>query len=370
MDSTLGQRLSARQKEAPLRIAHLLSSGGFYGLERMLLEHCQYAPGQHRVLLLDGPEPLAQRFREAGVELSRCTGLGSLLRQLGQPDARPTLLNGHGFKGLVYGWLSALCLGLPLIVTQHGFTPRSRKQRFYAWLSLRLCRTAQVRAVVCVADSIARLHRQAGVRAGKLHVLPNGLPPAPAVTYLRPPAAPPAPLIGFVGRLSAEKGPDLFVELAIALCRRNPRLHAVLLGEGPQQEALQQSVDDADLHGRILLPGYRKDLPAWLRALDVLVISSRSEGTPMVLLEAMQAGVPVAAFAVGGIPDVLDHEASGLLVAPGEVDELARQVARLLLDKALCRALTEQARLAQLRHYHLPAQTERWRQLYRNAVGE
>ncbi|GAB3379644.1 glycosyltransferase family 4 protein [Azotobacter armeniacus] len=369
MDSTLGQRLSARQKEAPLRIAHLLSSSGFYGLERMLLEHCQYAPGEHRVLLIDGPEPLARRFREAGVELTRCTGLGSLLRQLGHPDERPTLLNGHGFKGLVYGWLSALCLGLPLIVTQHGFTPRSRKQRFYTWLSLRLCRTPQVRAVVCVADSIAHQHRQAGVGAGKLHVLPNGLPPAPEVVYLRPPAAPAAPLIGFIGRLSEEKGPDLFVELAIALCRRDPRLHAVLLGEGPQRDALQQSIDTAGLRERIALPGYRTDLPAWLRALDVLVISSRSEGTPMVLLEAMQAGVPVAAFAVGGIPDVLDHEVSGLLSPPGEIIGLTLQVGRLLLDKALRRALTEQARLAQLHHYHLPAQAEQWRQLYRNAVG-
>ncbi|GAB3461711.1 glycosyltransferase family 4 protein [Azotobacter salinestris] len=370
MDSTLGERLSARHKEAPLRIAHLLGSGGFYGLERMLLEHCQYAPGRHRVLLLGGPESLAQRFREAGVELTRCTGLGSLLRQLGQPDARPTLLNGHGFKGLVYGWLGALLLGLPLVVTQHGFTPRSRKQRLYTWLSLQLCRTPQVRTVICVATSIARLHRQAGVRTGKLQVLPNGLPPAPAVTYLRPPGAPGAPLIGFIGRLSTEKGPDLFVELAIELCNRDPQLHAVLLGEGSLRDELQKAIDDAGLRERILLPGYRTDLQAWLRALDVLVISSRSEGTPMVLLEAMQAGVPVAAFAVGGIPDVLEHEATGLLSPPGEVGDLTRQVTRLLLDKALSRTLTDQARLAQLRHYHLPAQAERWRQLYRNAVRE
>ncbi|SFA92401.1 glycosyltransferase family 4 protein [Azotobacter beijerinckii] len=369
MDSTLGRRLSASQEKTPLRVAHLLSSGGFYGLERMLLEHCLYAPGEHRVLLLDGPESLARRFREAGVELTRCTGLGSLLRQMGPPDERPTLLNGHGFKGLLYGWLSARCLGLPLVATQHGFTPRSRKQRFYAWLSLRLCRTPQVRAVACVADSIARLHRAAGVGAGKLHVLPNGLPPAPEVVYLRPPTAPAAPLIGFVGRLSAEKGPDLFVELAIALCHRDPRLHAVLLGEGPLRDPLQQSIDAAGLHGRIALPGYRTDLPAWLHALDVLVISSRSEGTPMVLLEAMQAGVPVAAFAVGGIPDVLEHEASGLLSPPGDLAGLTAQVGRLLLDKPLRQRLTDQARLAQLRHYHLPDQAEHWRQLYCNAVG-
>ena len=368
MDPVLGQRLSTRGK-SPLRVAHLLSSGGFYGLERMLLEHCLHAPGQHRVLLLNGPEELAERFRKAGVELTRCANLGSLWQTLQQPDAEPVLLNGHGFKGLLYGWLSAMRFGLPLVTTQHGFTPRSHKQRLYTWLSLQLCRTPQVRAVACVAGSIARLHSQAGVRADKLHVIPNGLPSAPEAQHERPAAAPAAPLIGFVGRLSAEKGPDLFVKLAIELCRRQPELHAVLLGEGPQRGELQECIDAAGLHERIGLPGYQEDMPAWLRALDVLVISSRTEGTPMVLLEAMQAGVAVAAFAVGGIPDVLSHEVSGLLSPPGELAELAAQVERLLLSQELRRTLTTQARLTQLSHYHLPAQAERWRQLYRNAVG-
>ena len=368
MDSTLGEQLS-RSAEAPLQVAHLLSSGGFYGLERMLLEHCQYAPGQHRVLLLDGPEALAERFRQAGVPLTRCAGLGDLWRALDEPGARPSLLNGHGFKGLVFGWLSALRYGLPLVTTQHGFTPRNRKQRLYTWLSLQLCRLPQVRTVACVASSIAQLHRAAGVGEAKLQVIPNGLPPLAERDYPRPAQAPAAPLIGFVGRLSAEKGPDLFVELAIELCRRHPALSAVLLGEGPQRAALAARIASAGLQERIRLPGYQEDTAAWLRALDVLVISSRTEGTPMVLLEAMQAGVAVAAFAVGGIPDVLEHGVSGLLAPPGALAELAGAVESLLLDPLRRQALSDQARVTQQRHHHLPAQAERWLRLYRNALG-
>ena len=78
----------------------------------------------------------------------------------------------------MFGWVGATLLRLPLVITQHGFTPRSRKQKFYTWLSLQLCRTASVDRVVCVAESIAALHRQASVRAEKLQVIPNGLPAA------------------------------------------------------------------------------------------------------------------------------------------------------------------------------------------------
>lgn len=365
MDQTLGQRL-AHADDAPLPITHLLGSGGFYGLERMLLEHCQYAPGEHRVLLLKGPDELLQRFRAAGVSISRCASLAELYRQLERQ--RPALLNGHGFKGLLYAWLAALRCGLPMVTTQHGFTPHSRKQRFYTWLSLQLCRTPQVRAVACVADSIAQRHRAAGVREAKLQVIPNGLPPAAAQDGPRPTQAPAAPLIGFVGRLSSEKGPDLFVELACRLCQRQPGLHAVLLGEGPQRAALQARIAAAGLQQRILLPGYQEDMPAWLRALDVLVISSRTEGTPMVLLEAMQAGVPVSAFAVGGIPDVLEPGVSGLLSTPGDLDSLTAQTAALLDDAALRDSLARQARQIQRQRYHLPAQAEHWQQLYRRAL--
>lgn len=369
MDTAAAERLSAAPREASPRIYHLLGSGGFYGLERMLLDHCRYAPGGHHVLLLEGPEELVERFRQAGVRLTRCNGLGELWHFLAQPEARPALLNGHGFKGLVFGWLSALRFGLPLITTQHGFTPSNRKQRFYTWVSLQLCRTPLVRKVVCVAESIARQHDQAGVHHNKLQVIANGLPPAPQSAWPRPADAPCSPLIGFIGRLSHEKGPDLFVELAIELCQRHPRLHAMLFGEGPQRQALEARIAANGLTERILLPGYQTDMAAWLRALDVLVISSRTEGTPMVLLEAMQAGVPVAAFAVGGIPDVLEHEVSGLLSPPGELAQLIDQVERLLRDHQLRLDLSHQASLTQLGRYHLPAQAERWQRLYRQALG-
>ncbi|WP_238343428.1 glycosyltransferase family 4 protein [Pseudomonas sp. RW3S2] len=384
----------------------------------MLLDHCQATPGRHRVLFLDAPQDLVTRFREAGIDCQSCHGLGALLRQVAAQRGERPLINTHNFKGMVFGWLAATLWHLPLVSTQHGFTPRSTKQRFYTWLSLQLCRTPTVATVVCVAESIARIHREAGVPASKLQVIPNGLPePVPVGAGssrdgstavqgtgcagdpgTRPlpqgsleAAVPPvgagssrdggaavhsqelrqAPwLAGYVGRLSSEKGPDLFLDTLIPLCQRHPRLHAVMLGDGPERATLQARIEAAGLAERITLPGFQRDMPAWMTRLDALVISSRTEGTPMILLEAMQDGVPVVAFGVGGIPDVIEHGRSGLLAAPLAVDELAAHLQALLDDPQQAEELVARARQTQREHYHLPTLAQRWALVYRGTATE
>jgi len=253
------------------------------------------------------------------------------------------------------------------VITQHGFTPRSRKQKFYTWLSLQLCRTASVDRVVCVAESIAVLHRQASVRAEKLQVIPNGLPAAAALPC---DATGPRWLAGYVGRLSSEKGPDLFLDALIPLCHQHPQLDAVMLGDGPEHEELQSRIDAAGLQQRIRLPGYQTDMRPWWQQLDALVISSRTEGTPMILLEAMQAGVPVVAFSVGGIPDALEHRHNGLLAAPTDSAALARQLDTLLSEPGLARQLRDNAKRTQQDRYDLKALAERWSQLYIRTARE
>lgn len=352
--------------EAALPIIHLLGSGGFYGAERMLLDHCLATAGRHQVLFLGAPAPLVARFRAAGVQCHDCPDLSTLLRSLHRQRAQRPLLNAHNFKGLVFGWLAALLWRLPLVITQHGFTPRSRKQRLYTWLSLQLCRTRVVDRVVCVAESIAVLHRQAQVRADKLHVIPNGLPAALAALPSSPGEHP--WLAGFVGRLSQEKGPDLFLDALIPLCRQHPTLNAVMLGDGPEREALQARIDAAGLAGRIHLPGYQHDMQPWWARLHALVISSRTEGTPMILLEAMQAGVPVVAFAVGGIGDVIVDGHNGLLAPALDSPALARQLTCLLEQPQRAGQLRDNARHTQRERYDLAALAGRWGQLYLNTA--
>ncbi|MBV4504759.1 glycosyltransferase family 4 protein [Pseudomonas sp. BW13M1] len=374
----------------------------------MLLDHCQATPGQHRVLFLDAPAELVARFREAGVACDTCHGLGAVLKILGAQRGQRPLVNSHNFKGQLFGWIGATLWRLPMVSTQHGFTPRSRKQRFYTWLSLQLCRTPTVDTVVCVAESIARIHRDAGVPEAKLRVIPNGLPEiceagakdrvgaavrrcdlprdgdaghdteSRGKSHRRTAAPTPGPhhcdkapwLAAYVGRLSSEKGPDLFLDTLIPVCQRHPQVHAVMLGEGPERDTLQARIDAAGLTGRITLPGFQRDMRGWMKRLDALVISSRTEGTPMILLEAMQDGVPVVAFGVGGIPDVIEHGRNGLLAAPLASAELGEHLEALLVDPAQAAELVAGARRTQRERYHLPTLAQRWALVYRGTAEE
>ncbi len=345
-------------------VVHLIHSGGFYGAERMLLDHCLHVPGRHEVVFFQAPADLLARFRAAGIRCTDCPGLIALLRLL---RGRAVVLNAHNFKAQVFAWLAARHLGLPLLLTQHGFTPRSRKQRLYTRVALAIAGSRTVTRVVCVSRALARLHEAKGIAVERLRVIPNGLPPLRDPLCPCPPEAKSAPRIGFIGRLSSEKGPDLFLDAVIPLCQAHPTLQAVMLGDGPEAPRLRERLAAAGLGERVNLPGYQTDSQAWLHQLSVLVLSSRTEGTPLILLEAMRAGVPIVAFAVGGVPDMLEHERSALLVPPGNTSQLAAGISRLLETPALAQSLAREARQRQAQDFHLPLLVAAWLQVYTQA---
>lgn len=152
------------------------------------------------------------------------------------------------------------------------------------------------------------------------------------------------PLVGFVGRLSPEKGPEVFVRTALMLKTSCPGAHAVLVGEGPMHHELARTAERLGVQDRVHLAGVWQDMPALYGELDVLVSCSHSEAMPLVLLEAMACGLPAVATRVGGVPDIVEHGHTGWLVAPGDFDGIGHCCATLLDDPALRRRMGERAR--------------------------
>lgn len=152
------------------------------------------------------------------------------------------------------------------------------------------------------------------------------------------------PLVGFVGRLSPEKGPELFVRCAQRVLERQPQAHFVVIGDGPQRATVEARIDRLGLRGRVHLAGMQASMPTLYPQLDLLVCSSLSEAMPLAVMEAMACSLPVVATAVGGVPDLVVQGLTGSLVGHGDVDGLANEVAALLADPATRREMGRQAR--------------------------
>ena len=139
-----------------------------------------------------------------------------------------------------------------------------------------------------------------------------------------------APLIGIVGRLVPVKNHALFLAMAAQLRTRLPEARFVIVGDGELRGGLEQLVDALGLREAVTFTGWQRDLPPIYSDLDALVISSLNEGTPVSVIEALAAGCPVAATAVGGLPDLLEQGALGALTPSQDAAALCAAVVRLL----------------------------------------
>jgi glycosyltransferase involved in cell wall biosynthesis len=256
------------------------------------------------------------------------------------------VLHTHGYRPDVLLASEARRAGVSVVTTVHGFSGGGVKNRIYEWLQRRAHRSFD--GVVAVSADLRRELAASGVPESVLWCIPNAwrpsASPAPRLDARRQLRLPEdGPVIGWVGRMSGVKAPDIMAEAFARIEHRAALLSFV--GDGPLLASLGQRVGAAAA-SRVRLHGAVPGASRLLSAFDVLAITSWSEGTPMILLEAMAAGVPVVTTAVGGIPDVVsDREA--VLVRPGDVEGIARAFDSVLADPdgARERALAARARL-------------------------
>lgn len=257
----------------------------------------------------------------------------------------------HFFHAALYGRLAAMRAGIPSVVTAHNVYSRLKWHRRLInwWLGRSTGRiigvSRRVGEDVLLYDHIA---------SGKLSIIPNGIDLAPLLQMLdqrtakeRLGLSPNAQVIGCVGRLEVQKGHHFLLEaLALLRERRGDCPHLVIVGMGGALDGIRQRTEALCLVDRVLLLGTRRDIPEILAALDIFVLPSLWEGLPLALLEAMAAGVPVIASAVGGIGDVLGNGRYGVLTPPSDVPALHSSIVDLLDDSEKRRAL---GRLGQMR---------------------
>jgi glycosyltransferase involved in cell wall biosynthesis len=283
-----------------------------------------------------GTVPIAERPRP-GHDAVTVARLRGLLRR-----GRPDVVHAHGLRA---GALAALALapgrpaGPPLIVTVHNAPPDGGAARVvYRVLERIVARRAGI--VACVSGDLADRMRVLGARRTELAAVPAIPWPPPGPEQVARAAADIAadgrPVLLAVGRLTGQKGFDVLLAAAAGWQARQPRPLLVIAGDGPLAASLAADAARAGIDIRFL--GQRADVPALLAAADMLVVPSRWEGQPMLLQEALRAGIPIVASRVGGVPD-LTGSAAALLVPPEDPAALAAAVRRVLDDPDLAARL-------------------------------
>ncbi len=287
-------------------------------------------------------------IKELGRELSLRGDLRTLylLWRLFRRE-RPDVVHTNTAKAGFVGRVAARLAGVPVVIhTFHGhvfsgyFSPR--KTQFFIWLE-RVCARLADRIIAPSAELKRQLTEQYHICApAHISVIEVGLDLAPltkvkmaAEDNFRTQHAIPVdvPLVGIVGRLVPIKNHDLFLQAAARVHDQRPDVHFVLVGDGERRAELTALTELLGLTHCVTFAGWATDVLPVYRALDVLVLSSRNEGVPISVIEAMAAGVPVVTTKVGGVPDLIPEPGYGALVPPDDPDAMAAAILRAL-DKS------------------------------------
>lgn len=375
---------ASSREAAPLAILQLVDTLAVGGLERLardlanLLPRAQFAPHlcttratgplaeglDHDV----GTLHLARRFRYDLLAFRR------LARWVRQRDIR--LVHAHGHA--VHAAIVSTVTNPRVAVIWHLHSGAWAEMR-QPGLPLRIA-ARRVGHIFTVTEALADWCRsRLGVPADRVEYVPNflgrGTGPCKESSQassgdhaLTLPGEPGRRLI-CVANLRPEKDIPVLIEAMRLALRQDPRLHLLLVGGGTREahEGLARALGDAKLDTSITALGHRDDVPALLRASDVAVLASRSEGFPLVLLEYGAAGLPTVATRVGQCAEILDHGEAGILTAPGDPSALAAAILRAFAPES--RRLGEKLRARVSSRYVTASILERITTRYRHLAG-
>jgi glycosyltransferase involved in cell wall biosynthesis len=327
-----------------MKILHIISSGGMYGAEAVILNLSRTLNEQGHTSLLgifsNSANPnlqLHERALTEGIEshLISCRGqidrtVPASIRALATSTGAD-LIHAHGYKADVYAYLAMRSSTTPLVSTCHTWYDDNRLVWLYGVIDRRVLRRYQ--AVVAVSDGVRQRLLDSGVSSARIHFIRNGIDLRPftnATPSLSHLAAPESLLIGWVGRLTRDKGPDILLRAVAQVRPEFPDARYILVGEGPYRPEVERLITELALGDVVHLLGQRTNMPAVYASCDLMVSSSRQEGLPMAILEGMAAGLPWIATSVGSVPMVVRDSQNGILIPPENAEVLAKSMIQLM----------------------------------------
>jgi glycosyltransferase involved in cell wall biosynthesis len=379
-------RSAATGRKTPVRVLQLTSSLGFYGAEQMIMTLITALDRESFDVRLAALEKkrvsstaIVAAARAAGFEAVTLPCRGRLdwgaiqeLKSLVE-DQRIEILHCHEPKSRLYGAIVSRMTGVPMVATHHLWTGQNLRTRLVELIDAAVLHSCQ--RVVAVSSSVAESMRRVLISSSRIEVIPNGIDlsgfrDAQQNNEVRASLGipPGLPVIGAVGRLDIQKAHERLIEAARKISDAGQDAIYLIVGEGVERLRLESLVRSLGLSDRVLLPGYKSDIRPFLAIMDLFVLPSRREGTPMALLEAMAMRKPVVATAVGGVPDVLTDGIDGIMLPESSVNGLSDALLRLLRDPALARRIARNGRRRVETEFSSRRMAGRYEDVYRRCL--
>lgn len=369
---------STPDRARPVRVLHIVPDLGVGGLPRVVETLCT-ATDRERfdvgVLCLEYVGALGESLRERGFHvdivpnahhpdrLAPFKVTGYLLRR------RVDVVHTHNTQAFLEGLPGALVARVPVRI----HTDHARKYPDHQKLILaeRIMARFATR-IVAVSDTTAQdLQRYQKIPASRISIIANGVEgqqfsrPLNVAAKRRELGIPPeGPVVGLSARLVEEKGITYLLQAMPRLLQRFPDLHVLIAGEGQLMDSLIAEARRLGVAGQVHFLGLRRDIPDLLRALDIFLLPSVSEGLPMALLEAMAAGLPLIATEVGGVATAVCHGVNGLLIPPANPNAISSAVETLLTDRERLRAFGGASRRLFAERFSAEAMARAYETLY------
>jgi glycosyltransferase involved in cell wall biosynthesis len=281
------------------------------------------------------------------------------------------VLHAHMFGSNLWGTVIGRLTNVPVIVAhEHTWSFEGEPLRRFLDREL-IGRWSDAFIAVSRADRRKMIEIER-IPAERVRFLANGIvpgAPTPGRDLRAELGIGPGPLIGAVGSMRAQKAYENLIRAAADLRKNHPDLHVLIAGDGPEKPRLEALVHELGVQDVIMMPGRRLDVPDLLAEFDVAVCASHFEGSPLAVMEYMEAGLPIVATQVGGVPDLIEDGVHGLLVEPGNPVALARAIDDLLADRTRASAFGERARERRRREFSLDVMVHNIEALYEELLA-
>lgn len=285
------------------------------------------------------------------------------------------VMHTHEVRSNFIGLICAKRTGARLVTTTHGWIANDWKGGVYTVLDKLILRRFD--RVVVVSQRMKTQLRRWYIPARKIEVVPNAL----MVDEFQPDRTDDGVrralgvlrdeiLIAYIGRLSPEKGPDVFLHAAARVLRQCSQVRFILIGVGPEERTLRELASQLGIIQQVIFAGYRKDMKRVYNSTDLVVQSSYTEGMPNVVLEALLMQVPVIATNVGGTAEIVEHGRHGVLIPPGSAEMLADQILRFVADRNRFDNMARAGQARIVREFDSRKRIEHMMQIYRTVAAQ